>query len=341
MSDTVPTRTWTERHHPATRNEAANIVGVVAAHPVLMMVFNRPELAEQLARIVAAQRPPRVYVACDGPRERAEQAIVAETQARVRAVLSEAQVPCRELSRPENLGCKRAVEDAIRWLFEHEDAAMILEDDCQPSPAFFEFCDDMLDRYRDDDRVMHVSGYSEQAGTGYRYSRFPAVWGWATWKRAWQHYPTELPSLDRDDLARLAPAFARREHLLFFAERWARVRCGRLDTWDFSWVYAVRSQGGLAIQPIPNLVRNRGVGDPRAAHTRRADARVEANPATEPDSGSFVQPIFFVPDDATDHRFFRSRMAGRLPLARSAVRYARFAGSLSGVRLGQRRPRGE
>lgn len=300
-----------------------------------MMVFNRPELAEGLARIVATNAPPAVYVACDGPRSPAEADVVAETLRRVRAVLDDSGTTTYELVREKNLGCKRAVEEAITWFFDREEAGIVLEDDCHPSPTFFGFCDLMLDRYRLDERVMHVSGYSEGSSGGYRFSRFPAVWGWATWRRAWHHYPLTLPQMDPPSIERMRAAFSRREHLLFFVERWERVRAGDLDTWDFSWVYAVRSQGGLAVQPNINLVRNVGFGDDRAAHTRRPDTLVDANHARDTGLGSFGEPPLLLPDDRSDHAFFRSRMAGRLALVRSFVRgikYARRPSVASGTR---------
>jgi hypothetical protein len=239
-----------------------------------------------------------------------------------RSILRAAGIPTVELVRDQNLGCKSAVERAITWFFNHESEGVILEDDCQPSQAFFAFYDLMLERVRDDTRVMHISGYSEDgaASLDFRFSRFPAVWGWAPWARAWPHYPAQLPQIDKARLRRIAPAFASRTQLDYFAAKWDAVRRGELDTWDFTWVYAVRSQNGLAMHPTGNLIPNVGMGDPRAAQTTRPDERIADNLAANPPVAALTGPPVFLPDDRLDQAFFRDRMVGRLGRVRALAR---------------------
>ena len=217
---------------------------------------------------IVDQQPPVLYVACDGPRSDDELQAVEEVR---RTVLSSTDgvVELRTLFRDLNLGCRRGVEGAISWFLEEEPEGIILEDDCVPSPAFFQFADEMLDRYHDDPTVMHVGGYchTPTTRTGYRYSpRFPAVWGWATWRRAWAQYPVTLPEMTAAQRRALRGAFASSEELDYFVDKWKAVRDGTLDTWDFSWCFAVMSNHGTAVQPHQNLVRNIGVGHHRCQH---------------------------------------------------------------------------
>jgi hypothetical protein len=278
--------------------------------PVLMLVFNRPDFARRCAEAVVAQRPPKLYLAADGPRHRDESV---DTDASRRAVLDTAQgrVPVETLFRERNLGCKRAVEEAVSWFLDKEPEGIIIEDDCLPSPAFFEFCDSMLTRYRDTTRVMHVAGYCHVPTklAGYRFSQYPAVWGWATWRRAWQTYPITLPAITPELRREVRSAFASGAEYRFFTDKWHQVATGRLDTWDFSWCYALLTNGGLAVQPLLNLVDNIGVGDARAAHTRRAGTTSAVSDLTDGDM-SVLRSSFELPDYAADRVFFRSRIGG-------------------------------
>jgi hypothetical protein len=293
----------------------------VIESPVLLIAFNRPDFASKATELIVEQRPPLLYVACDGPRTADESSIVDATRGSILAV-SNGHVEIRTLFQDRNLGCKRGVESAITWFLSHEPEGIIVEDDCLPRPEFFYFADRLLDRYRDDPVVMHIGGYCHTPThrQGYRYSRFPAVWGWATWRRAWSHYPTELPEMTASRRRALRGAFASSGELDFFADKWAAVREGTLDTWDFSWCYALMSCRGLAVQPCQNLVRNIGVGDPRAAHTTRKRSGAFER-STSPDLAYLLDgPEFRVPDFDFDRRYFKTSVAGRLHRVRRLVR---------------------
>jgi len=295
----------------------------VTRSPVLFLVFNRPDFTAASAQAIIRNRPSKLYVACDGPRDPAEAEVVAATQ---RAVVSAADgaVEVATLFRDRNLGCKRAVEEGISWFLSHESEGIIIEDDCIPSASFFEFCDEMLERYRDEPRVMHISGYCHEPGDGgYRFSQFPAVWGWATWRRAWAHYPEDLPAMTSSHRRALRAAFTSNEERDYFVQRWDQVSKGHLDTWDFSWSYALLSRQGLAVQPSRNLVRNIGVGDARAAHTTRPKPSVTENRQCEIDVTNLDEPALLLADYEHDRNFFRTMIAGRLARVRSAVRRLR------------------
>ena len=120
---------------------------------VLFLVFNRPDTTAQVFEVIRQARPPRLYIAADGARpNRADEP---ELIARVREIATAVDWPCevRTLFREENLGCKHAVSGGITWFFEHEEQGIILEDDCLPSQSFFWFCEELLEKYKDDKRV--------------------------------------------------------------------------------------------------------------------------------------------------------------------------------------------
>lgn len=157
--------------------------------PVLLLAFNRPDLARQVFAAIRAARPSLLFIAVDGARvhKLGEADLVVET----RRIAGEVDWPCEVKTRfsDENQGCKRAVSGAIDWFFEHVEEGVILEDDCLPHPSFFPYCAAMLARYRNDERVGMVSGnnflpQAEWRSTGHEFSIFTFIWGWATWRRA-------------------------------------------------------------------------------------------------------------------------------------------------------------
>ena len=153
--------------------------------PVLFIVFNRPETTAQVFAAIRTARPERLYIAADGPRAGREGE--AERVAETRAIATAVDWPCQveTLVRPENLGCKRAVSSAISWFFENEPEGIVLEDDTVPLASFFTYADEMLERYRHDDRVMMVNGsnlvsHVYKSPYSYFFSAYPRVWGWVS-----------------------------------------------------------------------------------------------------------------------------------------------------------------
>lgn len=157
---------------------------------VLFLIFNRLDTASRVFEAIREARPFRLYIAADGPRLHK----LGELEAciSVRRLVTQIDWPCEihTLFREQNLGCARAVKEAIDWFFEHEEEGIILEDDCLPRPEFFSFCSEMLDRWRNNKEIMMISGTNYLFGKisssyDYYFSHFAAIWGWATWKRAW------------------------------------------------------------------------------------------------------------------------------------------------------------
>jgi hypothetical protein len=149
---------------------------------------------------------------------------------------------------------------------------IILEDDCVPHLSFFPYCEALLDRYADDERVMHIGGSNfqcDQARTRYSYffSKYIHVWGWATWRRAWAHYDFSMANLPEFVAGGgMADLGTDPEELEYWVTTLQGARENRIDTWDYQWVYTCWSQRGLAVHPAVNLVSNIGFGAD-ATHT--------------------------------------------------------------------------
>ena len=251
---------------------------------VALLVFNRPNFTARVFDAVARARPRTLFVAADGPREghSDDERLVLQT----RAVLERVDWPCEVLTdyADHNLGCGRRIASGLDWVFDSVPEAIILEDDCLPHPSFFPYCEELLEHYRDNDRV-HMVGGTNVLGWGgpysYHFSRCYHIWGWATWRRAWQHYDYEMR-----DWLRLRPTSWLDTHL---GNRRAAEICsflfeetyqGRINQWDFQWVFSGWLRDALAILPTVNLVTNIGFGE-SATHDNDPDHPFADRPAQE------------------------------------------------------------
>ena len=243
--------------------------------PVLFLVFNRPEVTRRVFKAIRAARPSRLYVAADGAR--ADKAGEVERVEEVRSIATQIDWECEihTLFREENLGCGKAVSQAITWFFENEPEGIILEDDCLPSKAFFRFCDELLEKYRDNEVVAHIGGCNPMAkartSNTFIFTQYNRIWGWATWARAWKHFDLEIkewPKIRNRNL--LSDIFPKRVSELY-TQTFDRCYRGEVDTWDYQWLLC-RLRIGLAVCPEANLVSNLGFGDD-ATHTANSSSR--------------------------------------------------------------------
>jgi len=241
--------------------------------PVLFLVFNRPNLTQQVFERIRQVKPQQLYVAADGPRPGVPTDTERCAQARQVVELVDWECEVHTLFRETNLGCKQSVSSAIDWFFEHVDEGIILEDDCVPDITFFCFCGELLERYRDDQRIMMISGDDYQSGEkqarySYYFSRYTHIWGWATWRRAWQFCDANMtlwPEIR--DSGWIDEIYETREEVNYRRSCFESTYAGAIDTWDYIWSFACLTQSGLVIRPSANLVSNIGFG-PEATHTK-------------------------------------------------------------------------
>jgi hypothetical protein len=249
--------------------------------PVALIIFNRPDTTERVFAEIARAKPRRLLVIADGPRR--ERPGESERCAAARAVVQRVDWDCdveTDFS-DVNLGCGRRVATGIGWVFEQVDEAIILEDDCIPHPTFFRFCAELLTRYRHDERVMHIGGGGFQLGRSndalsYFFSRHYPSWGWASWRRAWQHFDIGLtlwPALrDKGWLREIVGDDRLIEHWHRMLDL-AHAGLDNVNAWDFQWTFACWVQNGLAVLPHATLVSNVGFRSD-ATHTRQPSDRI-------------------------------------------------------------------
>jgi hypothetical protein len=246
--------------------------------PILLVVFNRPLHTAKVLDQIAKVGPKYLYVVADGPRftHPGDRAKIDEVR---QIVFSKVNWDCelKTFFRTDNVGCGRGPSEGISWFFEQVDEGIILEDDCLPDLSFFSYCEKLLAHFRDDTRIMHISGSNFQDGKrrsegSYYFSMFCHVWGWATWKRAWQKFSPRMDNIENMNLDFYhAPKRELKYWQLHFQDAVSRT-----DIWDYHWNFAVWKFKGASIIPNVNLVENIGF-DATGTHTSNSHSYLIKN----------------------------------------------------------------
>lgn len=280
---------------------------------VLFLVFNRPNTTKEVFEAIKLAKPPRLYIAADGPRSSRKGE--AEKCLQVRYIATQIDWPCevKTLFRDENLGCKRAVSEGIDWFFENEEQGIILEDDCLPHPDFFIFCETMLNRYADVDRVWVVTGDNFQDGQkrgdgSYYFSRYNHVWGWATWRRAWSKRDMEIKFWpDWKKSKQWVSYVSDKMERNYWEKIFDQMYRNEIDTWDYPWTACVWFHGGLTATPNVNLISNIGFGSD-ATHTTESSSMSRMKTYEMKD---FTPPKNLTVTSEADYYVFKNYFGGK------------------------------
>ncbi|MEO6977012.1 MAG: nucleotide-diphospho-sugar transferase [Mucilaginibacter sp.] len=270
---------------------------------VLFLIFNRPETTAKVFEQIRVAQPARLYVAADAPRAGSNDDVIKCRQARSIIKNVDWQCEVKTLFKEENEGCKSAVSSAITWFFENEEEGIILEDDCLPSNSFFKFCDTLLEKYRDDTRVRHITGCNLQLGKKwgdftYYFSNRVHIWGWASWRRVWNEYDLHLTKYQE-------PEIRERLHNIYqdplVVENWLNifkdVKAGKVNSWAYPLDFINFFNNGLVIIPNENLISNIGFGGD-ATNTLCTESVYANLPVAEIDE--VTDPIFILPEKRAD-----------------------------------------
>lgn len=275
---------------------------MVLETPIAFCIFNRPALTCRVLEVIAQAKPRRLLVIGDGARaNRPDEAeLVQQTREVIKNVNWDCDVQVNYAA--QNMGCKKRIASGLDWAFQQSEELIILEDDCLPDPSFFSYCQDLLTRYRNDDRIMMISGdnFQPQRRTpnSYFFSRWAHIWGWASWRRAWQHFDMEISTwpLAKTNNS-LRAAFSSDNEYRDWKPILDRQFAGEIDTWDFPWQYACWANHGLSIIPERNLISNIGFGRD-ATHTIDPESHLANRPTTS--IGKLVHPELILANHEAD-----------------------------------------
>ncbi len=241
--------------------------------PVLFIIFNRVSTAQRVFERLRQLRPAKLYVGADGPRPHRPEDI--EKCAETRKIIEQVDWPCEvhTLFQERNLGCGEGPSTAITWFFQHEPEGIIVEDDCLPSMSFFTYAQELLEKYRNDTRVMMIAANNiekpEDRETDYSYtfSNITYCWGWASWARAWKLFDYKMDhykEISRKGylMSSYRTVYEKTAWEYIFSRMYeGDDRTSRKTIWDYQWQFACMINSGIIIVPNKNLVENLGFGE--------------------------------------------------------------------------------
>ena len=301
--------------------------------PILFLIFNRPNTTEEVFERIRQIKPKYLFVAADGPRIHVEGEI--ELCNKTRAVINNIDWDCdlKLLFREENLGCGKGPSNAINWFFNYVENGIILEDDCLPDISFFNFCEDLLECYKNEPKLMHIGGTNSQFGKlrgkySYYFSKYPHIWGWATWRDRWAKFKFSFTDEDEAKLHTIFKEYKFTEkEIKYWKEHWNLVKQGnREDIWDIQWTFTCWLNNGITIVPNCNLISNLGFNE-EATHTKSSLSKLAKLPTKN--IGVISHPFVLNIDRNADYYtftnynllessryiLFRNWLSGKIPVS--------------------------
>lgn len=244
---------------------------------VTLIFFNRPNTLKQVFEKVKQAKPPKLFLIQDGAREGNSEDY--DKILKCRTIVENVDWDCEVYKNYSdvNLGCGVRPQSGITWVLSQVESTIILEDDCVPDMSFFPYCDEMLEKYKDDDRISYISGlnnfeYWDFGGSSYGFTKGGAIWGWATWRRAWSLYDYAVNGIQNSYIEKNI------DYALYGNSKridlWKKtnkmvVEGEKISYWDVQWGFVKYSQNQLVVVPKYNLICNIGVGAD-STHAMRA-----------------------------------------------------------------------
>ena len=264
---------------------------------ILLIIFKRPDTTKRVFERIREAKPPRLYIAADGPRKDRPDEVGKCKHAR--QMVENVDWPCEvhHLYREENLGCGKGVSSAITWFFDHEEQGIIIEDDILPHIDFFKYCDEMLDRYKDDERIHLISGFNffyngYDSEVSYYLTNFGSIWGWASWRRVWSTYEFDVNAYPEKDLKKKIANRLPRKTAKYYFGVYETMKKHKIDTWDFQFALNRYFYDRYAITCYINMVENIGMGGDGSTHVS-ANPIISAHKAFSPYPIAHPNPISY------------------------------------------------
>ena len=257
-----------------------NQIKFKAEIPVLIIVFNRPKLTKRLLKSLELLKPSKIYVAADGPREGnlSDLDLCKYTQDLLNTEISwECKIEKKISS--SNIGVKNNCKGGIDWFFSFEEMGIMLEDDCEVNESFFKYCEELLIKYKDDNKIKVISGnfyFTNILKNSYYFSRCPGTHGWATWKRVWLEVDMDMKNFSyyRDFFWLIFFFKFNIVKAHYFYKKFSYTYEGKISSWDYQFLYAIYKNNGLIIRPFTSLSKHIGWGE-NATHSKGSDQHPE------------------------------------------------------------------
>lgn len=236
--------------------------------PICIFVYNRPEHTAKMIKGLIANtlfEQSMVYVFVDGPKDNATSEDLNK--------ITEVKNNLNKLSRYKNVnyifskinkGLTKSITEGITDIIDRYNKVIVIEDDIELSPFFLQYMNEALSIYEDEEKVMHIGGYMVPNKYKLPSTFFlgtPTIWGWGTWKRAWDKIEIDARTLLSSLEKKYGPDFAFEldvKGTYNYSKQLKDIASGKLDTWDIQWAASIYLNEGLCLHPNVSLTRNNG-----------------------------------------------------------------------------------
>jgi hypothetical protein len=232
--------------------------------PILIAIYNREDVTLEMYKILEKIKPKYLYINADGPKlnNKLDEVRCNNTRSIFLNLKWDCDIKYNFSS--YNKGCKLSVSEGITWFFNDNEYGIILEDDCIPNVSFFYYCKELLELYKNDNRIFHINGTNflgnEQLHItdSYSFTKFVSIWGWATWRRSWLKYDlkmTNFPDFSKNKLDSKSFSIYAKHH---YYKSFEDIYFNNINSWSTQWIFTIYFHNGFTITPNCNLVSNIG-----------------------------------------------------------------------------------
>jgi hypothetical protein len=263
--------------------------------PIALFVYNRPQHTERTIKYLQQNLladESRLYVFSDGAKSNEDEDKVAEVRSFLKNL--EGFKSVKIIESKTNKGLANSIIDGVTKLNKEYGQVIVFEDDLISSPHTLRYFNEALNRYRTEDKVMHIGAYmyplvGENLPETFFY-RAASSWGWATWDRAWQNFEPNIDVLMNKFSKQARHEFSI-EGTMNFWKQMQEFKKGKNNSWAIRWYSSIFLNGGLTLNPAQSLINNIG-HDGTGVHSGINDIyNVIINP----------KPITHFPSVVTEH----------------------------------------
>jgi hypothetical protein len=238
--------------------------------PVVIIIYHRPQMTVKVIDSLREVKPSQIFVIADGPKDKQDVEKCKKTRDLIKSIDWKCEI--HKNYSLKNLGLRKRVVTGLDWVFSKVDRAIILEDDLVIDKSFYDFCENTLEKYKNDSKIISISGNNFLFGRhkikySYFFSRHIYSWGWATWRRAWKLYDdtmSDWPLVKSKNI--LSDIFEEWIELTYWNRIFDLTFERKINSWAYAWTYTAFINNKLTIVPSINLVSNVGIGQ-GATHT--------------------------------------------------------------------------
>ena len=242
--------------------------------PVVLFIYKRPGHTLKIIEKINQVKINKVYIIADGCKNETDRRDVEETRKQVTKIKTEVE----KIFFEKNVGIRKNAEIGLKKVFYFEKKAIFLEDDTVPDISFFEFCDELLNKYSEKKEISMICGsnfktqITEKETNDYFFSRYPFFWGWASWKDRWEHlFDNQMKKWHEYKSSKnFSNKFTNKREFNYWKERFDFHKNNlNLGSWDYPFFLNHFYYEKKSIVPKKNLIMNIGYDNPTSQNPKK------------------------------------------------------------------------